>query len=83
MHDFSPDFVAQPNEASRNEVEMMWNDVGMTEWLKNDFNDTKMTEMRQEWQNGIGMTLEMWNGIWMASNDNGMTSEWWYSDRMK
>ena len=45
MHDFSPDFVAQPNEASRNEVEMMWNDVGMMEWLKND---TKMTEMRQE-----------------------------------
>ena len=48
MHDFSPDFVAQPNEASRNEVEMMWNDVGMMEWLKNDLNDTEMTEMRQE-----------------------------------
>ena len=48
MHNFSPDFVAGPKEALRNDVEMMWDDVGMMEWLKNDLNDTRMTTMRKK-----------------------------------
>ena len=50
-----------------------WNGLRMTwmtlKWLK--------------WDRSDKMALEMWNGIRMASNDNGMTPEWWYSDRMK
>ena len=32
---------------------------------------------------GKGLWIESRNGIGMASNDTGMMSEWWYSDRMK